>query len=265
MEKEIGGEHVYFYGYKEPLREIMGGFGYYGTLAYSKDRDKVQCHLCGKMFGALRMHIIRTHKMSVINYKVKIGLAQGTALISEGTRRKLIQNAYPVWLKTTKDWDKFAQARKEGREKFWASKPERHKKPLESFNKTGTCPDQLLDIIDRTIKSFGRTPTYKEFKAFHHGRYSKIILATYGTWSNALSKLGKKTVHIPSYDKEELLNSMREFYAINRRTARWSDFKRGLISGYGAYLRCFGTLNNARRAANVPIIVQHGRKTMEIG
>lgn len=255
---------MYFYGYKEPLKRIEGGFGYQGTLAYSKDKDKVQCHICGKLFSSLRMHIIKTHDMPVADYKVKFGLAKSTVLIGEGTRQKLMKNAHPVWLTTNKNWAKYAEARREGLKKFWKENGKRSKKPLESFNKAGTCPDQLLDVIDRTIKSFGRTITYKEFKRFHNGRYSKIILTTYGTWSNAMSKLGRDTVHVPVYNKEKLLDALRDFYAINRRTPRWSDFKRGLLPSCATYIRHFGTLNTARRAANVPIIIPQGRYTIEV-
>lgn len=47
--------------------------------------DKIQCHICGRWFGALTMHIIKLHRMTVDDYKHKYGIARNTPLWSPAT------------------------------------------------------------------------------------------------------------------------------------------------------------------------------------
>ena len=48
--------------------------------------DKIECLLCGKLFSALSNHIIRSHGMSVDEYKEKFNLPWSSGLVSGKTR-----------------------------------------------------------------------------------------------------------------------------------------------------------------------------------
>ena len=74
-------DEILYYGYKEPLTKFEGGFGYKGVVSYSKDRQQVQCHFCGRFFRNVGIHAKFSHGLHSSEYKVKIGLAQKTALV----------------------------------------------------------------------------------------------------------------------------------------------------------------------------------------
>lgn len=252
---------VLFYGYKEPLRKFEGGFGYKGVISYSKDKDRIQCHFCGKLFKSINNgHLMKIHGMTASDYKQKVELSPTASLVGEGTRKKLLDRPYnPMHMEELKKaWKKRkAHIKKTGKDS--QSHP---KMRLEIKNKRGTCPDQLLDIIEKTIKSFGRVPTMEEFKNFHGGKFYGSIRATYGTWTNALAKLGKNTHH-KEFTTEQLVDAIKNFYKVNKRTPRWSDFERGLLPSSTAYYNHFKNLNHARLLAGAPLIVQMGRYRQE--
>jgi len=254
---------VFFYGYKEPLVKFDGGFGYKGVLSYNKDKDKVQCHFCGYAFRTLNSHL-KIHGLTVKEYKIKTGLANTTALIGEGTRIKLLDRPRYDSLKALK---KAHKNRKLALSKGLKDPnvPEDRKARLEFYNKKGSCPDQLLDKIRKTIKSYGRVPTQKEFHKFNGGRFIGSIYRTFGNWRNALKLINKKPEkrgNLP-YSREELLEAMKMFYKVNGRTPRWSDFRRGLLPTYELYLKHFGGLNKAREEAGVPILIPVANRKWE--
>lgn len=252
-------DEVMFYGYKEPLKKFQGGFGYHGVLTYSKDKGKVQCHICGRLFKSLSNHITRCHGLTAKEYKFKTGLAQTTALISEETREKML-------LRPRGCNDE--QLRKV--QKDYIKSGKRHKKigkplALEIKNKRGTCPDQLLDIIDKTIKSYGRVPTVKEFLSFHNGKFLASIEKTYGSWGRALKKMNQRPrgETKQKHTKDDLIEAIKNFYEVNNRTPRWSDFNRGLLPPASSYYRDFKNLNHARLVANVPVLISVGRRVVD--
>lgn len=62
---------------------------FYGDKGILLEIDnRVQCHLCGKWFKQLGMHITRTEGMSVDQYKEKFGLARGNGLMGSETLHK---------------------------------------------------------------------------------------------------------------------------------------------------------------------------------
>ena len=88
-----------FYNYKEPLKEIKNGYGYYGAILATEDGTKIQCHLCGGLYSELQAHIRMFHSMKVRDYKEKFELAYTTSLISESIRNERKMRTLE-WLKT---------------------------------------------------------------------------------------------------------------------------------------------------------------------
>jgi predicted transcriptional regulator len=56
-------------------------------MAYSDDGAKVQCHACGRFFGALNTHL-KTHGLDGDSYKERYGLARGASLLPPATQER---------------------------------------------------------------------------------------------------------------------------------------------------------------------------------
>ena len=254
--------------YKTPLREIENGYGYYGALLSTIDGSGVQCHICGELLSDLSGHIRIHDKITVPEYREKFMLSVRTALISED-ERLVRANRTIKWMKSHKNkkWqDTATEAEKKAHykrmnEARWAFK---RGLSLETKNKRGTCPDQLLDKILEVAHNLGKTPTVIEFIDETGGqRFTNLINKTFGSWSNALKEANlelHKQVHNGGrhkfehegrgYSDDQLLEYIRIFAEENRRIPTQTDCKRGLLPEYSCYKR-FGGLPTAREIANI--------------
>ena len=259
---EIG--DVFYYGYKEPLKKFKDGYGYMGALAYSKDLEEVQCHMCGKFFKALRSnHTQKCSGLSLVEYRDKVGLARSTPLIGEGVRMTLVKNykgcqkRYNAFgfKKLTKEQKDQAK-----RNTIKENKSRRGRKiSLETKNKRGSCPDQLLDKIIRLEKELGHVPNKADFQRKYKGRFMGTIYETFGSWVKAVEKAGMKPQSVEKAEKyllEALCAYMVEFYERNKRTPVSSDMARGLLPDGRVYRKHFPTINHARAVAGVPLLMQ---------
>lgn len=254
--------------YKEPLTEIKNGFGYYGCLLSSTDGEKVQCAICGGLYGELSKHITPKHGITAREYKEKYGLAYSTALISEKIRESRKQTTL-VWVEKMKrqhgaDWRMYLRTmgQKGNLARRTTAQP---RLTLESKNKRGTCPDQLLDRIIKVKEEIGHTPSKDEFiAATGTQRYVHLIYKTFGSWTGAVSKaglrpkpnMGNLTERVgnqqkPYYEDEELLEYLRIFYEQNNKIPTETDCRRGMIPPSTTYARRFGSLVIARERAGI--------------
>lgn len=254
-------DDVIFYGYKPPFRKLKDGFGYEGVLMYSKSEGKVQCHFCGRLFRALNNgHLKNVHGLTAAEYKEKVGLKPNTALCGEETREKLLKHGHnPNHMEELR---KAQEKRRERKAKGLPDLQSGFKMRLEKKNERGTCPDQLLDRIRDAVKRIGRVPTMEEFVRMNEGKFYGSIRNTYGTWTNAVSKLGLETHH-KEYTREQLVNALREFHKLHKRTPKWSDMERGILPSANAYYAKFKSLNEARLEAGVPLVIAYGRRREE--
>jgi len=248
---------VMFYGYKEPLKKFAGGFGYQGVLTYSKDKDRVQCHICGRLYKNVGSHSKLTHGLTAREYKERTGLAQNTALVGEGTRALLIvaHKEIPSFSQRNKSKVDIRKHMKYMSDK--ANKKGVKRWSLERRNKEGNCPDQLIDRILKLKDKLGRRPTAKEY-AKEYGSFQSII-TVYGKWETALKFAGiplHSTERSIKSSREFLLEHMREFYKKYKRTPRTSDMRRGLLPYHQIYCKVFGTLNRARQEAGIPVLIK---------
>ncbi len=248
--------------YKEPLKKIPKeeGFGYYGTICATTDGTKLQCHICGELFDSLSLHIFQAHKISTGEYKDKFQLARQTALVSESRREKRKQVSL-AWVEKQKN--KYGENWRyevcfKPKKTYDRKKIKHYKGTLETKNKRGTCPDQLLSKIHEVEKKLGRTPSFVEFMNETGGqRYSSLIVRTFGTWIQALkmAKLQPKERIAKSvktrYTDEELLEYLVNFARENQSVPTWSDFNRGLLPTFGIYTKRFGSIEKARELAGV--------------
>lgn len=246
--------------YKEPLLPIPKnkGYGYYGALLITLDGDKVQCHICGETYRQLSLHIYQTHKMKVAEYREKFQLSYTTALVSETLRQEMKERTLAYLRTLTKAQIAAFRAKALANQRH---NPKRFKIRLETKNRRGTCPDQLLYKIREVTEKIGHTPSLAEFIHETDGqRYKHLIFTTFGSWLRAL-KLAKLTPKERSeglkkrYSNEELLEHLALYAQEHGKLPTATDSKRGFIPNYEIYLRRFGSFDKARREAGVYDII----------
>lgn len=255
-------EELTLMNYKEPLTPVRGGYGYYGAITGTLDSQFIQCHICGKLFVNLGFHIAHAHKMKGREYKDQFGLAYSTALLSEAERERTKTRTIE-WLRnmTDEERERFKDKSKEALRKWRLEhidgprvQPEIQ---LETKNKRGTCPDQLLAKIIEVSESVGHTPSKAEFiSECGTQRYIHLIYKVFGSWKEALEILGmEQKPHgkggYRRYEDDELLEYLRQFAEANHKVPTHTDFKRGLLPGYKVYTRRFGSIEEARVQAGV--------------
>lgn len=241
--------------YKEPLKRIPRdkGYGYYGTLATTADKELLQCHICGKLYGGLNSHV-RYHKITVPDYKKRFGLSERTALVADSTRVKFQKNVFLS--KGSKIPAHLEAYNKAGQPNARRGAGTGHKMSLEQRNKRGVCPDQVLEKIKELEIKLGRTPSHDEFRNEYNYRYVGSIKYQFGSWSNAIHSLGKQTMgELRHPDKTKLIEDLLNFQKTNGRIPMTSDFNRGLLRDRGVYIRQFGSLNNARIEAGMDAVI----------
>lgn len=74
----------------ERQSDYAPAYGVRGALTY-KGRNKVQCHICGKYFSALGIHVVQTHEISAQDYRFEFGLPHTIGLVSESLHERFQQ------------------------------------------------------------------------------------------------------------------------------------------------------------------------------
>jgi hypothetical protein len=256
--------------YKEPLKPVDGGFGFYGTLLHTVDGKKVQCHIDGELVENLGSYVFKKYGMKAQEYKDKFKLSVNTSLASEGYRKKMA-NHMRKRIEGMTDAE-----RREWREKQKANLLKGHGKTkrtrprlsLELRNKQGICPDQLLEKIRECANDLGYTPTSHKFAVWNEShRYVGTIDYVFGSWDKAVKKAGLAPVtylnifkkispftgrsNRHGYSREELIEYLQIYYQEHGELPTSSACQRGLIPSYSAYIRVFGSFPKAREAAGL--------------
>ena len=55
------------------MKASHGGYGYQGVTLYDELLDRVQCHICGRWFKSIGIHV-SIHDMKAWEYKKRFGL-----------------------------------------------------------------------------------------------------------------------------------------------------------------------------------------------
>lgn len=245
--------------YKEPLMPVENGYGYLGALCITKDGSKLQCHICGSLFADVGSHIRQSHKVSLDEYREVYQLARGTSLISETERLRRKEHGQRLNANLTPEQRKEkSRTGNRIRNKNGYYQP---KNRLETENMRGTCPQQLIEKIREVAKDLGHTPSLSEFITETGGqRFKHLIFKVYGSWKEAL-KVAELTPTEPAkggyrkYTNEELLEYLSIYAQEYGKIPTATDSKRKLIPDYYAYIRRFGSFEEARQQAGVYQIV----------
>jgi len=257
--------------YKEPLKAIPKneGYGYFGTLLMTPDGEYVMCAVCSQLCRDLGRHVMNSHSdqfETVRDYKGHFGLAFTTALISEGERLERKQRMLDWYATLTPEQMKQRlAAAKRGREARSRFQP---KQQLETKNKRGTCPDQLLDKIQKVAEQLGHTPSLRDFvKATGTQRYKHLIFSTFGSWANALKLLNLEQKPliggngVERYSDEYLLESLVNYTLSHQKVPTASDCRAGVLPRWETYKRRFGSFVEARKLSGIEGMFPKPRKT----
>lgn len=69
--------------------ELSFLYGVLGEVQYSKDKNLIQCHICGRWYRNLcSSHVPRIHEMTAYEYKERFGLCNTWGLVGKDTRKK---------------------------------------------------------------------------------------------------------------------------------------------------------------------------------
>lgn len=103
----------------------------------------------------------------------------------------------------------------------------------------------LLDDLALVSKKLSKSPTIEEYNT--NGKYeSSVIIRRFGTWNDALHKVGL-TISNKQWSEEELFNNLQEVWIKKGKqpARRDMDDKNFSKISSGAYLRHFDTWQNA--------------------
>jgi hypothetical protein len=247
-----------YLNYKEPLKEVDGGHGYYGTLAQTEGGDLVQCHICGELHNNLGLHVWFKHGMRANEYREQYQLGRRTPLCSDAWSEKCKRDKIEMWASMTEE------EREERKELMRNAERKTNRvgnpRSLEALNKDGMCPDQLISHILRCVESIGKSPTHQEFVEFYGGKYVGAIKRTFGSWNNAKkqanlepNKPGSRVAWNRGhsrYTDDMLLEYVRNRQAITGTPVSSSDWRKNFLPDLHIYLKRFGSIQKVRELCN---------------
>lgn len=256
-------------GYKEPMEKVKDGFGYFGAITKTNDGGHIQCHTCGYYFASLGTHVKQKHAMEPKEYKEKYGLRLKEGLVSatERLNRQRVYNKTPREnLKNLrKAWKGNKKKRERGELKtggdMWTA---------QTRNEKGLCREQTIAKLKFLADSHNGRLTYGLVASEYGHGFRSVILHWFGTWDNALKEAGIKSFlmsrkELREQDIDEIPDIIKAFYEREGRTPQSSDFDSlAELPNSDRVSSLFGTLNNARRVAEVPVLVQVKRHWVEI-
>lgn len=239
---------------EQPISEVGNGyFGYSGVLLRDKEKDLVQCHLCGKWFENLSQHVVGKHEIKSIQYRKMFGLPLHFPLCNK-KYSELCRNTILNTLKNRKKPQRVDPS-KNGTRKKAVSKEglENHFYSYNNAswdNKHGGCPEQLQKRYLSVADIVGGNPTKKDLEEHDPPLYS-LIYRRGMTLNEFREKYGfEKNISPEKIETALIISRLREFKAKNKRLPRFHDFRKGTPS-MSTILRRFGSLRKALMVANV--------------
>lgn len=200
-----GDDIIFLFKGDEPFTEAHGAPA---GMLIERD-DKVLCYECNQWFAKLGGHL-KTHNMTVDEYKEKYGFNKSSGLCSKKVSTQLSSKAHSHW-KTGKF--QILPERMVGLEKGRLKQPRKDKKTIQVKNRHNTCPEQLAMRMRMLIFKFGKDVTLAQAKTCDFGLAG--IAQTHGGWNAFKKKYGKMVYGISGKEREmkmaELIYEMRLF------------------------------------------------------
>lgn len=238
-----------------PYMSVEEGFGFQGTMLYSEEEDKVQCHVCGGLFTQINaQHLYLHDKMTVQQYREKFGLNQSSILATPSSSEKRSLRAEFNFnllygeltseqvTKLAKERAKVARKRMKYKQRW----------TVEMMNKFGTCPKQIEERFTRIIEeNDGKAPTWDELYV-KDASLLAILCKRFKRYSNALIYFGFKSKHrlpinqktkqqksFAEYGQEAINELIEKFVDKHQRLPNPKDTKIGLLPDYDTIRKYF--------------------------
>jgi hypothetical protein len=176
------GGHAYIGFAKTPLMKSVSGIGFQGVKLQTPNRDRIQCHECGKWQRALNSKHLKTHELTTGEYKEKYGFNKNTGLVSDKHSIHLRDRAINNKNLTDSLKKKPEDLRKWNKDRGFNSHS------MERMNGYGTCPEQLRARLINFINRFKRLPLGSERNIGYFSYCDR-----FGSMNNALKEYGLPT------------------------------------------------------------------------
>lgn len=214
-------------------------FGWSGVLLRDKNTDEVQCHICGKWFHFLGMHIVSKHVISCDYYRAKYGLKNKQALCSRAystARRELAEKQ--GHLKPSNGKLPRAPGRKYGMSHRLNNLTDQH------LNINGMCDLQLQRRYLIISEQLGKPPTYQDLKKIDTSLLNAIVKRFEGL-KKFRAKFGFDSPMSSKVTDENLLYQLREMARLKGRVPVKADFT---LPGFHAASTFYTHFGSWRRA-----------------
>lgn len=267
-------EHVLIRGkvflYKQKAPFVPSGKSVLGALEYKKISDRVKCHECGEWFKMLGSHVVQVHGLTPKEYRVAHGLRMKTPLCGPkysayrasvaGTAPQLVRHQHQFPDIAKKALSSAHQSRR--RSLAASSQPFMAERPLfELRNENGSCQAQLMARLKALATRLGKTPTNREILADGMSPQSICVALNVTDLNQAFSLIGLVRITpgqtgTPGgwnklYNRQILIEMLRDFHAKYGRLPTNSDRRAGLIPGHTIFGKIFGSMANAYEAAGL--------------
>jgi hypothetical protein len=159
------------------------GYGYQGVILLDTDKDRVQCHICGRWYKALGKHIT-VHDINAKEYKDEVGLYQKEPLMSLSTLNKFRSTVHIE--QAMENLNKGI-----GKHNINITRKDRVNggQTTQFKNRYGTCDAQLRFRLETAIEKYGRVPTTHEERLL-----GSIFRKRFGSWKEGLNKYGYEPI-----------------------------------------------------------------------
>lgn len=236
---------------KEPF--VTSGKSVLGALEYDREAETVKCHECGEWRRTITNWHLLLHSLDTKEYKARHGLFRKTALMSPECRSAL-RMARKLNNGTNR---KVCGGNNPGLLAWKASGSKRvNSGAAEGKNLHGVCREQVLAAI-RTKVVCGRCPTVLDVGT----RFANAATKHFGSWADACMAAGLRPNHgrgRSRLDRSTLLETLRDFYVLNKRVPRSADCKSSSrLCSWETYKRGFGSWGAALEMAGLCSVREH--------
>lgn len=232
-----------------PFMDVKSGYGYLGVVMYDEDEDKVQCHICGKWFSALGLHVKSAHKTEVDNYKMDHGLSLRTALCSKSLSRSHSKSGLRLYASKKSKLTRGTL----GKRRHSTETPKiYYMETIQAQNARGLCDLQVQGRYDVLKKMVGREPTYGDYQK-HDSKLWATMCARYGTINKFRKYIGGTEMNNSAWrtlPDTTLIAALRSTASRLKRIPKTQDFQNN-HPNTATFYRHFGSWSNALRMAGL--------------
>lgn len=161
-----------------PYMPFEKGYGYQGVILLDTDKDRIQCHFCGRWFKALSAHI-KVHNLQANEYKDQVGLYRKEGLMSLRTKLK--------WQQTGNTRQARRNLKKGPRDINFlrSSDLPNGSRSVQFKNRYGTCEAQIKFRFEEAIKKHSGVFTSKQEPSL-----ASILERRFGSFTKAIVYFG---------------------------------------------------------------------------